>query len=204
MFKGSLVYDLPFGKGRAYMNSNAILDAVLGGWQIGTTFVFESGAPFTPTIGATTAIGTLSGGSVFPDLIGDPHISNQSVSGWYNTCTTLLDGTNFPVGCTNPAWAVPAPGHYGNAGRNILQGPGIQDVDFSLGKNFHIPLPRETGNLQIRFDALNGLNHPNFDLPGTSLGTSGAGIITATTGNYNTTNNSFGQRLIQLGARFSF
>jgi hypothetical protein len=204
MFKGSLVYDLPFGKGRTFMNSNAILDAVLGGWQIGTTFVFESGAPFTPTIGATTAIGTLSGGSVFPDVIGNPHISNQSVSGWYNTCTTLLDGTNFPVGCTNPAWAVPAPGHYGNAGRNILQGPGIQDVDFSLGKNFRIPLPRETGNLQIRFDALNGLNHPNFDLPGTSLGTSGAGVITGTTGNYNSTNNSFGQRLIQLGARFSF
>jgi Carboxypeptidase regulatory-like domain len=117
---------------------------------------------------------------------------------------TLLDGTNFPVGCTNPAWAVPAPGHYGNAGRNILRGPGIQDVDFSLGKNFRIPLPRETGNLQIRFDALNGLNHANFDNPGTSLGTSGAGVITGTTGNYNSTNNSFGQRLIQLGARFSF
>ncbi|MBV9499699.1 MAG: TonB-dependent receptor, partial [Acidobacteriaceae bacterium] len=43
MFKGDLVYDLPFGKGRAFMNSNALLDAVFGGWQIGTTFVFESG-----------------------------------------------------------------------------------------------------------------------------------------------------------------
>ncbi|MBV9500164.1 MAG: hypothetical protein JO138_12395, partial [Acidobacteriaceae bacterium] len=172
------------------------------------TFVFESGLPFNPTVGATNSPGTLSGGpnggSLYPDVIGNPNVSNQSINNWFNTCTTLLDGTNFPAGCTNPAWAVPAPGHFGNAGRNILRGPGIQDVDFSLGKNFKLPLPRETGNLQIRFDALNGLNHPNFDLPGTSIGTSGAGVITGTTGNYNTTNNSFGQRTIQLGARFSF
>jgi hypothetical protein len=208
MFKGDLVYDLPFGKGRAFLNNNGFVDAVLGGWQIGTTFVFESGFPFNPVVGATNQSGTLSGGSstasLYPDLIGNPNVSNQSIGQWFNTCTTLLDGTNFPVGCSNPAWAVPAPGHFGTAGRNILRGPGIQDVDFSLGKNFRFPLPHETGNLQIRFDALNGLNHPNFDLPGNSVGTSGAGIITATTGNYNTTNNSFAQRTLQLGARFSF
>jgi hypothetical protein len=204
MFKGSLIYDLPFGHGRTFMNSNPFLDAFLGGWQIGTTFVFESGTPFTPQIGATTAIGTLSGGQVYPDIIGDPSVSNPSVGGWYNTCTVLLGGARFPDNCANPAWAVPAPGHYGNAGRNILRGPGIQGVDFSLGKNFHIPFPRETGNLQIRFDALNALNHANFDTPNTSLGTSTAGTITATTGSYNSTNNSFGPRLIQLGARFSF
>jgi hypothetical protein len=208
MFKGDLVYDLPFGKGRAFLNSNGFVDAFLGGWQIGTTFVFESGFPFNPVVGATSQSGTLSGGSsggsLYPNLIGNPNISNPSVGQWFNTCTTLLDGTNFPVGCTNPAWAVPAPGHFGNAGRNILWGPGIQDVDFSLGKNFRFPLPHETGNLQIRFDALNGLNHPNFDLPGNSIGTSGAGMITGTTGNYNSTNNNFGQRILQLGARFSF
>lgn len=204
MFKGDLVYDLPFGHGRRFLSNNAVAGAILGGWQLSTTFVFESGRPFTPTIGATSQPGTLSGRSLFPDVIGDPHIGNQSVNGWFNTCTVLLDGSHSPDGCANPAWAVPAPGHFGNAGRNILRGPGIQDVDFSLGRNFRIPLPGETGNLQIRIDALNGLNHANFSTPGTSLGTSGAGIITSTTGNYNTTNNSFGARTIQLGARFSF
>lgn len=208
MFKGDLVYDLPFGKGRKFLNSNSVVDAILGGWQLGTTFVFESGLPFNPVVGATNQPGTLtggpSGGSLYPDLIGNPNVSNQTINNWFNTCTTLLDGTNFPAGCSNPAWAVPAPGHFGTAGRNILRGPGIQDVDFSLGKNFRFPLPHESGNLQIRFDALNGLNHPNFDLPGNSVGTSSAGVITGTTGNYNTTNNSFAQRTIQLGARFSF
>ncbi len=77
-------------------------------------------------------------------------------------------------------------------------------MDLSLGKNFRIPMPHETGNLQIRFDAMDALNHPNFSTPGANLGTSGAGIITSTTSNYNTTNNTFGQRIIQLGARFSF
>ena len=203
MFKGSLIYDLPFGKGRTYLNSNAVADAVLGGWQIGTTFVFESGLPFTPQVGTNNESGALSG-NWYPDLIGNPHVSNQTINNWYNTCIVLQGGATFPNGCTNPAWAVPAPGHFGTAGRNILQGPGIQDVDFSLGKNFRFPLWRESANLQIRIDALNGLNHPNFDLPGTSLGTGGAGVITGTTGNYNSTNSQFGQRTIQLGARFSF
>jgi hypothetical protein len=203
MFKGDIVYDLPFGKGRAFLNSNGVVDAILGGWQVATTFVLESGAPFTPLVGTNNNSGALSG-NWYPNLIGNPNVTNQSVNGWFNTCTVLQDGTNFPVGCTNPAWAVPAAGHFGTAGRNILRGPGIEDVDFSLGKNFKLPLPHETGNLQIRFDALNGLNHPNFANPGNNLGTSGAGVITGTTGNYNTTNNSFGQRIIQLGARLSF
>jgi len=203
MFKGSLIYDLPFGKGRTYLNSNAVADAVLGGWQIGTTFVLESGLPFTPTVGTNNNSGALSG-NWYPDLIGNPHVSNQSINNWFNTCIILQGGATFPNGCTNPAWAVPTPGHFGTAGRNILQGPGIQDVDFSLGKNFRFPLWRETANLQIRIDALNGLNHPNFDLPGTGLGGGGAGVITGTTGNYNSTNSQFGQRTIQLGARFSF
>jgi hypothetical protein len=203
MFKGDLVYDLPFGKGRTYLNSNGIVDGILGGWQLGATWVLESGHPFTPLVGTTNNSGALSG-NWYPNLIGNPHVSNPTVGNWYNTCTVLPDGTNFPVGCTNPAWAVPTPGTFGNAGRNILWGPGIEDVDMSLGKNFHFPLPHETGNLQLRFDALNALNHPNFDIPGQNLGQGGAGVITGTTGNYNTTNNSFGQRTIQLGVRISF
>lgn len=208
MLKGNLVYDLPFGKGRAFLNNNGFVDAVLGGWQLGATWVMESGLPFTPVVGTVDNSGTLSSGSSdynwYPNLIGNPNVSNPSVNGWFNTCTVLPNGTNYPTGCTNPAWAIPSAGTFGNAGRNILQGPGIESVDLSLGKNFHFPLPHETGNLQIRFDAQNALNHPNFDLPNASVGSSSAGIITGTTGSYNSTNPSFGQRIIQLGARISF
>ncbi len=211
MLKGDVVYDLPFGKGRTFLNGNGIVDAILGGWQIGTTYVLESGTPFTAIVGTNNNSGDLSGNQWYPNLIGNPYLANPTINQWYNTCTILQNGANYPAGCTNPAWAVPPPGTFGNAGRNILRGPGIEDVDVSLGKNFRFPLPHESGNLQLRFDALNVMNHPNFSTPGNSqntpgngLGTSNAGVISATTGNYNTTNNSFGQRIIQLGVRISF
>jgi hypothetical protein len=187
MFKGDLVYQLPFGKGRMFMNQNRMLDAVLGGWQASTVFVLESGRPFTPIVGTSNNSGAAAG-NWYPNLVGDPHVDNPSVSQWFN-----------PV-----AFAIPVPGTFGNSGRNTLRGPGIEDVDFSFGKNFAIPLfGKESGNLQLRFDALNVMNHANFDIPNANIGTANAGRITATTGNYNSTNNAFGPRRLQLGARFS-
>ena len=200
MFKGDVTYQLPFGKGRTFMNRGGIFDAFLGGWQAATIFTVESGRPFTFVYGGTDNSGSLasSGGyTLYPNVIGNPSVSHQSINQWFNTC--YAGG-----GCSNPAFAIPAPGTFGNSGRNSFRGPGLTDVDFSLGKNFRLPLPRETGDLQIRFDAMNVLNHANFDVPNASIGTSNAGIITGITGNYNSTNNAFGPRRLQLGARFSF
>ncbi|HJY05260.1 MAG TPA: TonB-dependent receptor, partial [Bryobacteraceae bacterium] len=187
MFKGDVTYQLPVGKGRTYLNRGGVLDAVLGGWQASTIFVLETGRPYTAVVGTSNNSGSLAG-QWYPNLVGDPSISNPNVNQWFNPA----------------AFAIPEPGTFGNSGRNNLRGPGISDVDFSLGKNFRIPLPRETGTLQLRFDAMNVLNHPNFDIPNANIGTGGAGTITGTTGNYNTTNNAFGARRLQLGARFSF
>jgi hypothetical protein len=73
-----------------------------------------------------------------------------------------------------------------------------------MGKNFRLPLPHETGNLEIRFDASNILNHPNLESPNAGIGTAGAGTITSTTGNYGSSNNTLGSRQLQFGAKFSF
>ncbi|HSU30016.1 MAG TPA: hypothetical protein VLJ11_02175 [Bryobacteraceae bacterium] len=170
------------------MNQNRMLDAVLGGWQASTVFVLESGRTFTPVVGTSNNSGAAAG-NWYPNLVGDPHLENPSVGQWFNPA----------------AFAIPTPGTFGNSGHNILRGPGIEDIDFSLGKKFAIPLfGRESGNLQLRFDALNVINHANFDIPNANIGTANAGRITATTGNYNSTNNAFGPRRLQLGARFSF
>jgi hypothetical protein len=203
MFKGDVVYQLPFGRGRAFVNHGGVLDAVIGGWQASTIFVLESGKPFTPLVGVSNNSGALSGGW-YPNLIGNSSVSHPSIQEWFNPCTLMPDGTTQPGGCTNPAWAIPAAGTFGNSGRNILRGPGLIGVDFSMGKSFRFPLPHETGELQIRFDAQNILNHPNFDLPNANVGTGGAGIISGTTGDYSSTNNTYGARQIQLGARLSF
>jgi hypothetical protein len=194
MFKGDLVYQLPIGKGRTFLDRGGILDAIIGGWQASTIFVLQSGQPFTPLVGTSNNSGALSG-SWYPNLIGNPHVSNPTIQEWFNTCTLLPDGTTEPTGCTNPAWAIPAPGTFGTAGRNILRGPGLVTTDFSMGKNFRFPLPRETGQLQIRVDAMNALNHTNFGQPSASVGSpGGAGIISYTNG----------PRTVQLGARISF
>src|SRR5581483_3889026 len=133
MFKGDVVYQLPFGKVRAFLNNNAFVDAVIGGWQASTIFVLESGKPFTPTVGTADNSGALAG-TWYPNLIGNPHVSNQNINEWFNPCTLLPDGTTYPVGCSNPAWAIPPSGTFGTAGRNILRGPGLVGVDFSMGK----------------------------------------------------------------------
>ncbi|MBV9669567.1 MAG: TonB-dependent receptor, partial [Acidobacteriales bacterium] len=141
MFKGDVVYQLPFGRGKAFMNRGGLLDAVFGGWQASTIFTLEDGRPFTFVVGGANNSGSLtSNGSWYPNVVGNPSIPNQSINEWFNTC--YVGG-----GCSNPAFAIPAPGTFGNSGRNTFRGPGLTDVDFSLGKNFRIPLPRETGNL---------------------------------------------------------
>ncbi len=72
------------------------------------------------------------------------------------------------------AFTVPASGTFGNAGRNILDGPGYRNFNASLIKNARLG---ESLNLQLRLEAFNLFNHPNFDLPDNFLGSSTFGQI---------------------------
>jgi hypothetical protein len=177
MFKGDVVYQLPVGKGRRYLNRGGILDVLAGGWQVSAIFVAESGTPFTPIMGTQNQTGALAG-TWYPNLVGNPFLANPTIHAWFNTA----------------AFAQPAPFMYGNSGRNILRGPDMSDVDFSMAKDLRVPR-FERGILQVRFDATNALNHPSFSNPSNGIGTAGAGVITNTT---------VGGRVLQLGARFSF
>ncbi len=129
-------------------------------------------------MGTQNLTGALSG-TWYPNIVGNPYLSNPTIHQWFNTA----------------AFAQPAAFTFGNEGRNILRGPDLTDIDFSLGKNFAFPVFNERANLQLRFDATNILNHPSFANPNNSIGTPSAGIITSTT---------VGGRSLQLGARFSF
>jgi Carboxypeptidase regulatory-like domain len=183
--KGAVVYEIPLGKGHRFFSS-AAGDAALGGWQASTIFIAQSGAPITLVMSSATNSGALDG-SWYPNLVGNPSVSNQSLSEWFNQL----------------AYATPATNTFGNNPRNSLRGPDLTDVDFSLGKSFGIP-GWERGKLQIRMDATNFLNHPSFRPPNNNLNaaalTTGVadpsvGAITATT---------ITGRVIQLSARFSF
>ncbi len=161
-FVFSYSYDLPVGRGkRLGANMSRVADAILGGWEFVGIDSFQTGFPFTVTSVANFAN---SDGQTRPDrVVGVSLIpANQGPSEWFN-----------------PAAFQPAvPGTYGNAGRDILEGPGQINVDFSVFKNFRLG---EHRTLQFRGELFNVLNHPNFQ--GSSIQLSndagGAGQITA-------------------------
>jgi hypothetical protein len=184
-FKGYVVYQIPLGRGHSVLN-DAIGDAVLGGWQASTEFVAQSGNPFTVTMNSNTGSGALDG-SWFPNLVGNPSVSNQSINQWFNQL----------------AYATPATNTFGKNGRNTLRGPDLVTIDFSLAKTFKIPQWERAG-LQVRMDANNILNHPCFALPNASLSSSAlaSGVPDPSIGRI--TGTTVNGRYVQLGARFSF
>ncbi len=144
-----------------------------GGWQVNGINTFQTGLPFTPTLNAAT-INTGTGSR--PDRIADGKLSDPTIDRWFDTS----------------AFTTPAVFTYGNAGRNILYGPGRVNFDFSAFKEFRIKTDLRT---QLRIECFNLFNKAQFDLPNASIGASQAGMITGIVGT---------PRQIQLGAKFMF
>ncbi len=177
-WKGSVVYALPFGKGKQFVNRGGLLDAFVGGWQVSSLFLYQSGNTFTAQMNSNNS--NSQANSQLPNVVpGVPlYPDHQTAAQWFN-----------------PA-AFVAPGQYkfGNEGRNILRGPKYSDVDFSAAKTLNVP-KMERGQIQFRFDATNALNHTSLGIPNASIGGSTAGQITGA---------ALSGRTLQLGARFSF
>ncbi|MHB8502473.1 MAG: TonB-dependent receptor domain-containing protein [Candidatus Acidiferrales bacterium] len=177
------VYDLPFGLGRAHMNRGGVIDAFLGGWTTSESFSANSGFPFT--VLASTPNPALSGNH-FANVSGSPNVSDPTIAKWFNTS----------------AYSNPSAFTFGNSGRDSLRGPGFWDVDFSVSKQFRIPIGGEDRtHLQLRGDFFNICNHPNFAQPNATVGSAAFGTITALA--YSNTNNN-PARQIQLGLVLSF
>ena len=162
----SYSWALPFGKNQQYLDDNGFLSTVLTGWETYGIITAQSGRPFTVALlpeidNSGTGRSILGfGANDRPNLIGNPELSNPTTGQWFNTS----------------AFAFPAPGTFGNAGRNILDGPGFQNVNVSLMKNTALS---ERLNLQFRAEAFNLFNHPNFNLPDNFLGSPTFGRITS-------------------------
>jgi hypothetical protein len=156
----STTYELPFGKGKHWLGgSNRVTDLVLGGWQISGIFSRASGLPFTVN---TSGGITNAGGADRPNRLRDGALSGseRSIDRWFDVS----------------AFAVQPNYTYGNSGRNILVGPTLNNLDFSLAKVFSIT---ERFRLQFRAESFNATNTPFFGLPGATINAAGAGIITS-------------------------
>lgn len=159
----SYSYDLPFGKGQAHLADAGWL---LSGWQTFGIITLQSGRPFTVALlsdidNSGTGRSILGfGANDRPNLVGDPNAGAHTTDRWFNTA----------------AFTFPVRGTFGNAGRNILDGPSYQNVNFSLLKNTSIS---ERLNLQLRAEFFNLFNHPNLNLPDNFLGSPTFGRISS-------------------------
>ena len=153
-------YVLPFGEGQRWLSGGGPADYLLGGWQINGLNTFQTGLPFTPTLSAAT---TNTGTGSRPDRVADGKLENPTVDRWFDIS----------------AFATPPQFTYGNAGRNILYGPGRVNFDFSLFKEFRVS---QGMRLQFRTEIFNLLNTAQFDLPNAAIGAGNAGTITAIVG----------------------
>ncbi len=160
-FVANAVYDLPFGK-----SSRGLIRAVVAGWRTAGILTVQSGAPFTVNLSSAAGqdvahIGLVGGNNLErPNLIANPNAGPETPSEWFNTA----------------AFVLPAQDSFGTAGRNVVTGPGLTDLDLSLQKEQSL---HDRARIQFRVDVYNSLNHANFALPGRIFGASNFGVITS-------------------------
>jgi len=165
------------------------------GWQLGTIIQLQSGNPINilagnplaipgTAIGAGAGIATFTGiASVRPDLIGNPQILGTP-NQWFSN--TVCD-PRAPTGCpSGSVFALPVTlsgttnvYHFGSMGRNVLIGPGFNNVDFSITKNTKLT---ESVRMQFRAEFFDIFNHANFGQPGRTaqVGSTAFGLISGT------------------------
>jgi len=175
----NVLYDIPVGKGKRFSTKNPAFDYILGNWQFNNLFQTHSGIAFTPVISSDQANTGNAGwmGYEHLNLVGNPKLSNRSAAKWFNTA----------------AFATPALGTYGNAGRNSLRGPDFWNLDTSLFRLFPFGEGRQ---FEFRAEVFNLPNHVNLGQPSGDINSGSAfGTITST-------NNT--ARQIQLSGKFIF
>lgn len=173
----SSTFALPFGKNRRFFSdAPPIIRYLISDFQINSISTFQSGQPFTVTVGAFNAATGTSNRRL--NLVGDP-------------LANVPEGFAF-----NPAaFASPASGFFGNVGRNTLRGDNYFNSDFAVLRTFGLPFLGESGNVQFRAEFFNLYNKVNFTLPVTSFSSSAFGRYVS---------NATSPRVIQFGVKINF
>ncbi|MGA2184336.1 MAG: hypothetical protein ABSH47_15035 [Bryobacteraceae bacterium] len=182
----SVVYQLPFGKGRKCGSSmNPVFDAVVGGWELNGINTANTGTPlnvfYAPsTANDVTGLANDYRGQAFlrPNVSGGA--TSQSPSQWINT---YFAGYTFTIpSASNP---------FGNLGRNAFRAPNFEQWDLAVDKSFHVT---ERVGLQFRSEFFNVMNHTNFGVPDTKTTDAAFGTIRST----------YPPRQIQFGLKATF
>ena len=176
----SLVYDLPFGRGRMFLTSGPAA-ALFGGWQAAGIVTMQSGFPFTINLaGDTAGIGGGTGGILVRANPGNGQnaalaAEERTTRRWFNT----------------GAFVAPAAFQFGTLGRNTVSGPGMVNLDVMVSRDIHVV---ERLNIQLRAEFFNLANHPNYNIVGRIINQPNFGAVL----------NQLDPRNIQFGAKFIF
>ncbi len=161
-FSLSLTWDVP----RLFSGDSGFARQLANGWQLNSIVIAQDGRPFTVAL-LSTVDNSNTGRSVLgfgandrPNVSGNPAAAKPTETQWFHTA----------------AFSIPAFGSFGNAGRNILEGPGFATFNFSVLKDF---AATEKLNVQFRSEFFNLFNRANFNLPDNFLGSPTFGQITS-------------------------
>ena len=150
------IWNMPFGSSVGKFR-DPHLNYLIQGWEAGGVLTVQSGPPFTPVVSG--------------DVSGADEINNATVQSGLPSDTdrpNVVSGNIYPSHQTPQQWmlssafSTPTEFTFGDAGRNILRGPGLGTCDFSLLRNFRLG---ETAKLQLRAEMFNIFNRANFDIP---------------------------------------
>jgi hypothetical protein len=183
----SWVYELPFGKGKPFLNRGGILNGIAGGWQANGIVTFVDGSPVNVFCGCGDRSQTGDTRSTERmNVVGSPY-----PSGFEQTRTQFFN---------TKAFVVPALGTFGNAGRNVLFSTGQRAADVSVFKNNRIG---ERANLQFRAEFFNLFSSHFYTpvFPSSSAAASNFGSLLPLGGD---SGNLFNPRIIQLAMRMTF
>ena len=157
------VYELPFGPGRRFLNAGGVAGKVLGGWELSGVSTATTGRPIDILIDRSpTDLPDGMARNQRPDLVPGVSIypAHRTINNWFNPA----------------AFAVPAPGTWGNLGRNVGRGPGYYEIDTALEKETAIT---EQVSLKFRAEAFNLLNHSIYGDPASDVSAASFGVITS-------------------------
>jgi outer membrane receptor protein involved in Fe transport len=174
----SFDYQLPFGKGQRFINSNRVADLALGGWHLGGIVTLHTGFYFSPAMYDPSNTGSMG-------FTRTDRVCNGNLPAGQRTVNDWFDLACFPLPTTYT---------FGDSGKNVLIGPGMIEGDMSLRKYFQLS---ERFPLEFRAEFFNIANHPIFGIPGNYIpaGPGNAGTITSTAAT---------QREIQLALKLHF
>jgi hypothetical protein len=185
-FVQSIVYDLPFGKGK-HLLSSGVGAAILGGWRVSSFLTIMSGLPLYFTANSTSLQAPIN--TQTPNLVAPVQILHGIGPGnpWFSTSSFAA-----PVGAT-----------FGNVGRNYLSGPNFFDLDAAVSKSIRMT---ERFILDLRLEAFGATNTPQFffnNTNGTPAGGTAAGTTLGST-SFGQITSASGGRVLQLGAKLTF